>query len=91
LPTSRDTRLRYLEVLQVSANEIREQVLLLARAGTDVRQAVIAIQARGDHRVPLVMAKRLIETELEDQPSDPAATRALEIIEEVLVTGEFPE
>lgn len=75
----------------MSANEIREQALLLARAGTDVRQAVIAMQARGDHRVPLVMAKRLIETELEDQPSDPSATKALEIIEEVLGTGDWSE
>ena len=75
----------------MSTNEIRDQALSLAKAGTDVRGAVIAMQARGDRRVPLVMAKRLIEAELEDGSSDPSATRALEILEQVLVMGDWAE
>jgi hypothetical protein len=74
----------------VSATEIRDQAMSLARAGTDVPQAVVTMQARGDHRVALVMAKRLIETDLEAQP-DPSATRALEIIDEVLGQGDWAE
>jgi hypothetical protein len=70
-----------------TAGEIRDEALSLARSGVEMDEGVTALLARADRRVPVVMAKRL----LEEQPSDPLATQALKFVEGALERGGWAE
>ena len=73
-----------------TADEVKEEALSLAQAGLNKEQAISLLMARADRRVPVVMAKRLLEGRLVDDPSD-AVVSALKLVEEVLERGNWAE
>jgi hypothetical protein len=73
-----------------TAGEVKEEALSLAQAGMNREQAVSLLMTQADRRVPVVMAKRLLEGQLIDNPSDAVGT-ALELVEEVLNRGTWAE
>jgi len=64
---------------------VRERALTLARSGTDRDQAVSELLTTcGGRRVAAVRARQQLLEELETEPNQPEATRAIEFLDEVL-------
>jgi len=74
-----------------TADEILEEALLLADAETQISDAISILLKRADRRVPLVMAKRVLQSNVDDDPSDQINARALEIVKAVLERGTWAE
>ena len=66
-----------------TAEEVKDEALSLAQKGLDDERAISLLLTRADRRVPVVMAKRLLEAQLFEDPSDSVAT-ALKFVEEIL-------
>ena len=66
-----------------TAEEVKDEALSLAQKGLDDERAISLLLTRADRRVPVVMAKRLLEAQLFEDPSDSVAT-ALKLVEEIL-------
>jgi hypothetical protein len=75
----------------VTADEVKEEAMSLARTGLGHGEAISLLMARADRRVSVVMAKRMLEAQLEDDPSDGAAAEALKLVEGVLQGGDWAE
>jgi hypothetical protein len=75
----------------ITADEVKEEALSLAKTGTSPEEAISLLMMRADRRVPVVMAKRLLEGQLQDDPSDSAAAEALKLVEGVLERGDWAE
>jgi hypothetical protein len=75
-----------------TADEVREEALSLAMAGVETQQAVDTLLAlAADRRISVVLAKRQLEAEMQEETLNQTATRALELVEEVLVRGTWAE
>ena len=74
----------------ITADEVKDEALTLVKNGVSTQEAVSLLLTRVDRRVPVVMAKRLLEADLADDPSGAVAS-ALELVEEVLKQGSWAE
>jgi hypothetical protein len=72
-----------MEATMTTAEEVKDEALSLAQKGLDDERAISLLLTRADRRVPVVMAKRLLEAQLFEDPSDSVAT-ALKFVEEIL-------
>ena len=75
----------------VTAEEVKDEALSLAKAGLSPGEAMSLLGARVDRRVPLVMAKRLLEASLDEDPDDRMAAEALGFVKGVLEGGDWAE
>lgn len=72
-----------------TAAAVREKALSLAEAGTPTEEAVRELlECREGRRVPVVLARQQFSADLEARPSDPALSRAVEVLD--LVLGRLP-
>ena len=74
-----------------TADEIMKEALFLADAEAQVGDAVSVLLTRADRRIPVVMAKRLLQSNLAENPSDEVNVRALQIVTEALEQGTWAE
>ena len=75
----------------VTANEVKEEALSLAKTGLSPGEAISLLASRADRRVPVVMAKRMLEAQLKEDPPDSGAEEALKLVEGVLESGDWAE
>jgi hypothetical protein len=69
-----------------NAEVIRERALALATSGADRDEAVSELErSAAGRRVAVVRARQQMETSLGDQIEQPGITRAIELLDEVLV------
>jgi hypothetical protein len=74
-----------------TADELREEALLLADSGAGIGDAASVLLKRADRRIPVVMAKRMLQSSLDEGPTDPSTARALEILQAMLERGSWAE
>lgn len=68
-----------------SADSVRERALFLAVSGVDREEAVQELEAScAGRRVAVVRARQVIASSLEDEPDQPATTRAIELLDDLL-------
>jgi hypothetical protein len=73
-----------------TADAVREKALNLAEAGMPVEEAVQELLEWCEgRRIPVVLAHQRFSADLEARPSDPALSRAAELLE--LVLGRLPQ
>ena len=70
-----------------NADQIRDEALELARSGADDDDAVAALLSHAERRIPMVMAKRM----LEEQSFEPNAAAALRLVDAALTKGGWAE
>lgn len=69
-----------------TADAVREMAMSLADAALTTEEAVRdLLEACGDRRVPVVLARQQIVKDLEARPSDPLLSRAAELLDHVLL------
>lgn len=72
-----------------TADTIREQALLLARSGNEREEAIRLLEAASEgRRVSAVLARQQIASALEDDPEQPDALLAIELLDDLL--GRLP-
>jgi len=75
-----------------TADTLAERAVEQAAAGLDTDSAVgTLLECCADKRVSVVMAKRALEGRLQETGEDPTLTRAVELLNEVLVRGPWGE
>jgi hypothetical protein len=68
-----------------TADSVRERALFLAVSGIDREEAVQELEAScAGRRVAVVRARQVIASSLEDEPDQPATTRAIELLDDLL-------
>ena len=68
-----------------TADTVREKALSLAGADISTEEAIRELlESCEEKRVPVVLARQQLLGDLEEQPSDPAVTRAAELLDGVL-------
>ena len=73
--------------MTITADQIRDEAMELARSGADSEDAVASLLQHADRRIPMVIAKR----QLEDRSSEPTAAAALELVRVALERGGWAE
>jgi hypothetical protein len=67
-----------------TADIVREKALTLAGAGPTEEAIQELLESCQEKRVPIVLARQQLLTDLEAGPSDPVVGRALELLDQVL-------
>lgn len=68
-----------------TADSVRERALFLARSGADPKEAIQELEAScAGRRVAVVRARQVLASSLEDEPDQPATTRAIELLDDLL-------
>ena len=68
-----------------TAESVRERALFLAVSGADAEKAVQELEATcAGRRVAVVRARQMMASSLEDEPDQPATTRAIELLDDLL-------
>jgi hypothetical protein len=72
-----------------TSEEIRSEALRLADEGMDPSEAATVLLGAGSRRVPVVSAKRALETELSENGGGGTTAKALEIVNTMLSEGDW--
>jgi hypothetical protein len=68
-----------------TADSVRERALFLAVSGADQVEAVQELEATCEgRRVAVVRARQMMAKSLQDEPDQPATTRAIELLDDLL-------
>jgi hypothetical protein len=68
-----------------TADSVRERALFLALSGADRKEAVQELETScAGRRVAVVRARQVMASSLEDEPDQPATTRAIELLDDLL-------
>jgi hypothetical protein len=68
-----------------TADTVRERAMFLALSGAEHDEAVQELEAScAGRRVAVVRARQVMASSLEDEPDQPATTRAIELLDDLL-------
>ena len=67
-----------------TADSVRERALFLAVSGADEEEALQELATCAGRRVAVVRARQMMASSLEDEPDQPTATRAIELLDDLL-------
>jgi hypothetical protein len=71
--------------VMTTADVIREKAITLARAETPAEEAIRdLLECCAEKRVPVVLARQQFMRDVEESPTDPVVSRAVELLDRVL-------